>query len=158
MAIIRAGSANEDTTMSPSQISPCSYAALRSGPVVVGRDADVVGDVDRLARCRAHLADHQPRPVVDRHVQQQVGEAQIGEQTAFEEELLEVGDVGARQRGVLPGQVTDRRHAPSVPTPSRAYLPSNLQIGQAPSLQLDTTVTERRRAGSWTERNETPAS
>ena len=66
MASIRAGSGSKSTAISPSEISPVSNADDEQRPLVVGRYADVVGEVDRLAGRRAHLGDDQPLGIVRR--------------------------------------------------------------------------------------------
>jgi hypothetical protein len=57
---------------------------------VIGPRTDPVGLVDRLAGGRPDLADGEPPPVVGRQIEQQVGEAEIGQHPPLGHEPVEV--------------------------------------------------------------------
>ena len=68
------------------------------GLVAVGPGPDVVGDVHRLVGGGAHLVDDQPLAGVGSHVQQQVGEAEVGEERPLGSQPVQVVDVVAVER------------------------------------------------------------
>ena len=76
----------------------------------VGERADPVGVVHGLARRRAHLADDQPALVLRRHVQQQVGEAEVGEHAPLRRQAVEVRHLVAVERGVVADERGERGH------------------------------------------------
>ena len=78
----------------------------------VGERADPVGAVDGLRRRRADLADDQPAIVLRRHVEQQVGEADVGEQPPLRRQPVEVADLLTVERGVFPDESRKRCHHP----------------------------------------------
>ena len=80
-------------------------------PLVVGGHTDIVGEVDRLAGGRADLGNDQPLGIGRRNVQQQIGEAQVGEQAPLADQLFEMIDLVASQRRVLPAEFAQRCHA-----------------------------------------------
>ena len=80
----------------------------------VGERAHPVGAIDRLAGRRAHLADDQPAVVVGRQVQQQVGDAEVGEHAPFRGEPIQVAHLFAVEGGVFAYETGERCHHCSV--------------------------------------------
>jgi hypothetical protein len=80
------------------------------GFVAVGPGTDVVGDVHRLVGRGSHLIDDQPLAGCRAHVQQEIGEAEIGKERPLGGEPVQVVDVVAFERRVLAGQFGERGH------------------------------------------------
>jgi hypothetical protein len=79
---------------------------------VVGDLADPVAVVQRLARRRAHLADDQPLVVAGADVQEEIGEAEVGEHAPLPDQLLQMRAVVAVEVGVGLDQFPKRvRHS-----------------------------------------------
>ena len=90
---------------SPSVISPDVNAEVEHRLLGhVGERADPVGVVHGLAGRRADLADDQPALVLRRHVQQQVGEAEVGEHAPLGRQPVEVRHLVAIERRVVPDE------------------------------------------------------
>ena len=84
--------------------------------LLVDDGADPVGPVDGLRGGRAHLDEHE-EPLAVRRVdggreQQEVGEAEVGEQAPAGDEALEVVDAAPVERGVEAGELGERGHGP----------------------------------------------
>ena len=76
----------------------------------VGEAADPVGVVHGLRGRRPHLADDQPAVVLRRHVQQQVGEAEVGQRVPLRGEPVEVRHLVAIEAGVVTDEGGERGH------------------------------------------------
>ena len=74
---------------------------------VVRPRADPVGVVDRLAGGRADLPDGEPPPVVGGDVEQQVGEAEVGQHAPLGREADEMLDLVAGERRVLAREISE---------------------------------------------------
>ena len=88
--------------ISPSTLTPAEAAwemMLDSTPSA--HEPDVVGDVHRLVRRRTDLIGHEPATIAGLDVEQQVGEAEIGEETPLGGEPVQMVDVVAPESGVL---------------------------------------------------------
>lgn len=72
--------------------------------------ADIVVDIDGLTGGRADLGEDSPLAVGARCVEQQIGKAQVGEQTPFADEQLQMPNLLTIQRGVRPDQIAKRAH------------------------------------------------
>jgi len=88
-------------------------------------DPDEVGDVDGLPRRGAHLGHHDPVALSRPHVQEEVGEAEVGEHAPFAHQVGEVADLLLGEIRVLTREFTDGRHVrpslpPSLPPTTRA--------------------------------------
>jgi hypothetical protein len=91
--------------------------------VARARRAHEVGGVHRLGRCRPDLGDHAPVAGSGGHVQEQVGEGEIGEHPPFGHEAVEVRHLVAIEDGVLTGELGQLGHTASLPhqRPARGH-------------------------------------
>ena len=56
------------------------------------------------------MGDDDPLPVVVRHVEEQIGEGQVGQQAPLADQALEMIDLVAVEGRVLPGELAKRGH------------------------------------------------
>ena len=82
------------------------------GLVAVGPRADVVGDVHRLIRGRAHLVDDQPFAGLGGARTAAGRRSKIGEERPLGGESVEVIDVVSVECGVLAGEFGEGGHHP----------------------------------------------
>ena len=105
------------------------HRPVQHGPLGVRFGADIVHRVDGGAGGRAHLRQRQPSAVARGHVQEQVGEGQVGEHAPLADEPLEVIDLLASEGRVLPSEFAEGGHTPTSVPRQRAATAIHLPRG-----------------------------
>ena len=78
--------------------------------VSAGPSAHPVAEIDGLARRWPNMCGDEPAAFAGRHVKQEIGEAQVGEQTPLGDEVLQMCCFVSRQCGVLSREFGKGRH------------------------------------------------